>query len=153
MGDVSEREVRGLYPDFLPEPRVLLLPKTGSGKSNTFEGKLSSVLDMPVTTPLDRPSIIGVLSIPPGNYSVQKMGRVSLGTAGCLFLGCGWLEVWVGRWRGGGATTRAGLVSILLWFWASRWFLWTQSCYRSLMIGLSDCSQRESQELGSALCC
>ena len=44
------------------------------------------------------------------------------------------------------ATTMLGLVSILLWFWAARQFLWAQSCYRSLRIGLS------GPGMGAVLC-
>lgn len=39
----------------------MLFSEIGSRKGNTFEGKLNSVLDMSVATPLDRPLIIGVL--------------------------------------------------------------------------------------------
>lgn len=45
------------------------------------------------------------------------MGEVSLATAGCLFPGCGWLEIWVGRLGWGvPATAGLGLVSIRLWY-------------------------------------
>lgn len=48
--------------------------------------------------------------------------------------------------RGGPATTGLGLVSILLWLWATRQFLWEQSCYRNLRIGLS------GPRMGAVLC-
>lgn len=53
----------------------------------------------------------------------------------------------------GAATAGLGIVSVLLWFWPPCGLLGHNHSYRSLRIGLSDCSQRESQEGGSALYC
>lgn len=48
------------------------------------------------------------------------MGGVLLVIVGCLFFGCGWLEVWVGRLGWGVVIIGSGLVSVFLWFWVVR---------------------------------